>query len=109
MTDIFVSGNESIIFKERVKYFSCEADAYFQMSSIISIEDSSEYQVHGNEFNREDGDLLFGATVAIDGKLVAVGAPNKRNPISEVQVLTVKSDTRVVMQSEVKKKWALSK
>ncbi len=81
------------------KYFSCQADAYFQTSSIISIEDSSEYQVHGNEFNREDGDL-FGATVAIDGKLVAVGAPNKRNPISEVQVLTVKSDTRV-MQSEV--------
>jgi hypothetical protein len=77
----------------RFRFFSSHVNLTFWTSTVISIYESAEYHVHGDDFDRESGDL-FGATVVLQGKLMAVGAPNKRNPSSEVQVLTVKSDTK---------------
>ena len=87
-------GKRGLDYNIRFKYFSCEVKSSFEIEAPISINDSAEYHLYGDEFKRENGDS-FGATVSLDGNLVAIGAPNKRHPISEVQVLTVQSDTKV--------------
>ena len=62
-----------------------------ETSETITIDASIEYEVQGEPTNRNEGDL-YGSSVALDGNLLAVGAPGKRNPSPEVQVVTVFSD-----------------
>lgn len=56
----------------------------------VLVTDSSEFELNGNEADRGFGDE-FGTTVAISDTLLAVGAPKKKNPKFEVQVLRVQS------------------
>ncbi len=87
-------GKRGSFYKLRFRYFANQENSTFETSAVVSVAESSEYQINGDDFDRENGDL-FGATVSLRGGLLAVGAPNKRNPTSEVQVLTVKSKTKV--------------
>ncbi|GMH95725.1 hypothetical protein TrST_g6431 [Triparma strigata] len=56
----------------------------------IYVDVSSEYEIMGSD--REIGDL-FGYSVGISNDVLAVGAPGKRKPISEVQILDIWADT----------------
>ncbi|GMH92534.1 hypothetical protein TL16_g12375 [Triparma laevis f. inornata] len=56
----------------------------------IYVDVSSEYEIMGS--NREIGDL-FGYSVGISNTVLAIGAPGKRKPTSEVQILDVWADT----------------
>ena len=92
-------GKRGSKYKIRFEYHSCTNNFIYEVSAFISVYESAEYHLFGNDFDREAGDLL-GTSVALDGLFLAVGAPNKRNAFSEVQVLTVKSDTNV-LQNEI--------
>lgn len=59
-----------------------------ETAETIKIDASIEYEVQGDPTNRDEGDL-YGSAVALDGNILAVGAPGKRNPSPEVQVMTV--------------------
>lgn len=65
---------------------------FLETAETIKIDASIEYEVQGDPSNRHEGDL-YGSSVALDGDLLAVGAPGQRNPSSEVQVITVFSET----------------
>jgi len=58
--------------------------------SSIYVDVSSEYEIMGE--NREVGDK-FGFAVDISPDVLVVGAPGKRNPIYEVQILDLFADT----------------
>lgn len=88
-------GKRGSKYKIRFQYHSCVANFTYEAMAMMSIFESSEYHLYGNDFDRENGDAL-GTSVALDGNLLAVGAKNKRNSFSEVQVLTVKADTTIV-------------
>ena len=62
-----------------------------ETTETIKIDASIEYEVQGDPTNRDTGDR-YGSAVALDGNLLAVGAPGKRNPSPEVQVMTVFSE-----------------
>ncbi|KAL7469376.1 hypothetical protein ACHAXS_009639, partial [Conticribra weissflogii] len=59
-----------------------------QVAEVVCIDISIEYELQGEATDRNSGDL-YGAAVSIHNNLLAVGAPKKRNPSNEVQVLTV--------------------
>ena len=59
-----------------------------EAQEIVEVGISIQYEVHGNLNNRDHGDS-YGHAVAIHDGLCAIGAPQKRNPTSEVQVLSV--------------------
>ncbi|KAL3786858.1 hypothetical protein HJC23_013779 [Cyclotella cryptica] len=65
-----------------------------EVSEVIQVGISIEYQVLGDLDNRDPGDQN-GSAISIHRNMLAVGAPGKRNPIHEVQVLTVYSETSV--------------
>uniref|UniRef100_A0A7S4JS32 Calx-beta domain-containing protein n=1 Tax=Odontella aurita TaxID=265563 RepID=A0A7S4JS32_9STRA len=67
-------------------------NAGFETTTMLSIDTSIEYEVFGDQNNRDDGDLL-GSSVSLSRNILAVGAPHKRNPTPEVQVLTVYSES----------------
>ncbi|GMI03622.1 hypothetical protein TrRE_jg8633 [Triparma retinervis] len=60
--------------------------------SSIYVDVSSEYEIMG--LNREVGDR-FGYSVDISPDVLVVGAPGKRNPIYEVQILDIFADTPI--------------
>ncbi|KAL9183325.1 hypothetical protein ACHAXT_005112 [Thalassiosira profunda] len=62
-----------------------------QAEETIAIDASIEYEVRGDPRNHDPGDL-YGSAVSLHGDLLAVGAPGKRNPTPEIQVLTVYSE-----------------
>ncbi len=64
-------------------------------SISIDVDPSCEYEVIGDEYNRDVGDM-FGYAVALSGDTLAVGAPMKQNPVSEVQVLSIFSHASIV-------------
>jgi len=62
-----------------------------ETAETVKIDASIEYEVQGDPANRHEGDL-YGSAIDLDGDLLAVGAPGKRNPSPEVQVVTVFSE-----------------
>ena len=64
---------------------------FLETTETIKIDASIEYEVQGEPTNRHEGDL-YGSAVALDGDLLIVGAPGKRNPSPEVQVIKVFSE-----------------
>ncbi|KAL7554992.1 hypothetical protein ACHAWF_018570 [Thalassiosira exigua] len=62
-----------------------------QVAETVKIEASIEYEVRGDLIDRDPGDL-YGSAVSLSGDMLAVGAPGKLRPTSEVQVLTVYSE-----------------
>ena len=86
-------GKRGLNYTIHFKYYSASVQCIFEVSAPITIRESAEYHVYGDEKYREVGDS-FGGSVAISGNLIAIGAPRKRNPSSEVQVVTIKSDTK---------------
>jgi len=73
-------------------------DEELEATSISNIDHSCEYQL-GDESGRESGDK-FGASVTLQGSLLAVGTPHKHHSSPEIQVLLVQSDSAIV-QNEV--------
>jgi len=66
--------------------------AVMRASSDIYIDASSEFEIMGADREEED---LFGYSVAINSDVLIVGAPGKKNPIYEVQILDVYADTPI--------------
>ena len=75
----------------KVRYSSSVPKGVVEAQEMIEVGISIEYEVQGHLGKREPGDS-YGHAVAIRNDLVAVGAPRKRNPRHEVQVLTVYSE-----------------
>ncbi len=67
----------------------------FETEASVSIGQSCEYQVTGNDSDRNSGDQ-FGSSLSLSGDLLAVGAPQKKVPSSEVQVLNIRSNATSV-------------
>lgn len=63
----------------------------------ISIGESCEFELNGDENDRDYHDK-FGASVALRGDLIAVGAPQKKVPTAEVQVVKVWSKVTEVQR-----------
>ena len=83
----------------RFRYFSHLTNSTLEASATVAIYKSVEYHLNGDDFDHESNDL-FGDDVTLDGNLMAIGTPNKQNPSSEIQTLTVKSDANM-QQNEV--------
>jgi len=64
----------------------------FELSSSVSVSESSEFQIVLDTSERNYGDM-FGYATSIYGDLIAIGAPRKRVASPEIQVLTVTSGT----------------
>ena len=62
-----------------------------QVAELVAIDAGIEYEVQGDLMNRDSGDL-YGSAVSLHGEMLAVGAPGKLNPTTEIQVLTVFSE-----------------
>ena len=110
----FLDGTTSILYEEGTATYSDlkigkRGDEYmlrfrsrsavslvdFEAALSVSVGTSSEYEIIGEPYDRNSGDH-FGASVAVDGDLLAIGAPGKRLPTPEVQVLTVMSDAEFI-------------
>jgi len=63
----------------------------FEAEMTIAVGESCEFEINGNEEDRDYHDS-FGASVALKGDLLAVGAPHKKVPTAEVQVVKVLSE-----------------
>ena len=85
-------------FKYKIRFQATPllTNSTLEISFAISIDESCEYELElvGETQRRDTGDF-FGKSVSIHGNLVAVGAPHKRNPTPEIQVLSVSSDTSI--------------
>ena len=77
-------------YKLRYTAVPASTGATLRAESSIYIDVSSEFEIMG--LGREDGDR-FGYSVDISDSLLIVGAPGKRNPIYEVQILDLYADT----------------
>ena len=75
----------------KVRYAASIPKGVMESQEMIEVGISIEYEVQGELGKREPGDS-YGHAVAIRDNLVAVGAPRKRNPTHEIQVLTVYSE-----------------
>ena len=69
------------------------------LSPLVRVGPSAEYEIMGEPHDRNVGDR-FGASAALDGNLLAIGAPGKRLPIPEIQVLTVSAQS-IEVENEV--------
>ena len=60
----------------------------FEAEMTIAVGESCEFEINGDEEDRDYHDG-FGTSVALKGDLLAVGAPHKKVPRAEVQVVKV--------------------
>jgi len=65
-----------------------------QVSELVKIDASIEYEVQGDLTIRDPGDL-YGSAVSLHEGMLAVGAPGKQNPTPEIQVVTVHSESAI--------------
>ncbi len=90
-------GQRGSGYKVRFEPFSIHKDWNQKvLVSEIDIAPSSEYQLMSDESSREPNDH-FGRSVAAYKDLVAVGIPYQRNARAEIQILTLFSDGRYVV------------
>lgn len=75
----------------RLRFISGHNGQFFQAETGVTTDESCEYEVNGNENDRnfDDG---FGSAVALWNGMLAVSAPKKRVPKPEIQILKVQSD-----------------
>ena len=92
-------GKRGYGYKIRFQSLSKPTNLPLETSVSVDIGISSEFEVFGHETKREHGDE-FGSAVSLSHTVLAIGAPYKRNPSHEIQVLTVAADSRFD-QSEV--------
>jgi hypothetical protein len=83
-------GHRGRDFKIRYK-----SSSEMEVSEVVKVDTSNEFEVQGSLDNRDPGDL-YGSSVAIYNNLITVGAPGRRNPTPEVQVLSVYSETSTI-------------
>ena len=103
---IFLDGERTVQVTEGVAVFRdlaiSERGAYeilyqsdiasdLHVTESVEVGAAIEYEVRGDLDDRDPCDM-YGDSVAIYGDFLAVGAPGKRTPLSEVQVLTVYSE-----------------
>jgi hypothetical protein len=75
----------------RLRFTFDQNPRVFQDETGVIMQQSCEYEVNGNEEDRnfDDG---FGSAVALRNGLLAVSAPKKKVPKSEIQVVKVQSE-----------------
>lgn len=83
----------------RTSSFVQGVDLEATMLSPLSVGPSTEYEIMGEPNDRNLNDR-FGASVAIDDNVLAVGAPGKRLPLPEIQVLTISAQS-IEVENEI--------
>lgn len=83
----------------KIRFRASSGNGIYDAEMKVLVSGSSEFELNGNENNRDINDK-FGASMALNNELLAVGAPTKKVKTAEIQVLRVHSEA-IAIKREV--------